>query len=175
MKSTTKWTAVSCLAFTAALAGSFAFGGCTVTSGTINDDGGVGNPRPDSGTDSSTPDGDTDSAVANKCPSNTKQTIGPIVNATCQAALEDQCCTELTTCFNIDPTTEDAGAEALDCNKFAKCIDQCDVAEDAGTDAGADKEACQSECALAAPPSVVTAYDAIAACATAKANTACQP
>src|SRR4051812_18154228 len=94
-----KWTAVSFFALTALAAGSFAFAGCTVTSGNPTDpEGGVGNPpNPDSGAGADTSTGD--SAVAATCEGN-KQTSGDFVNAQCQAALNAECCAELKGCFN---------------------------------------------------------------------------
>jgi hypothetical protein len=168
MTMSAKWTAVSFFAVTALAAGSFAFAGCTVTSGNPdNVDGGNGNnPPTDSGT--TTTDGGTDSAVvASTCEGN-KQTSGDFVNATCQAKLNTECCAELKGCFNL-VVDADAGGATDDCNTFAKCVDLAQKQT-----SQADKEAAQAECDLGAPQAVKDAYDAIVACATNKANAECQ-
>lgn len=151
------WTAVSFIALTALAGASIAFAGCTVTSGKVdNIEGGTSSGS--SGTSGTSGSSGTDGAVVNACPGNTKETISPIVSKACQDLLDSNCCAELTTCFNIDPTTTDAGAGALDCNKFSQCVDKCNGGPPA------DKNQCQKECDLATPDSVQTAYDAIAAC-----------
>ena len=165
-----KWTAVSFFALTALAAGSFAFAGCTVTSGNPTDtEGGTGNPpNPDSGTgtDSSTA---TDSAVAATCEGNT-QSSGDFVNAACQAALNAECCTELKGCFNL-VIDQDAGGATDDCNTYTKCVDLCRAEPDA-----TKQQQCQTECDLGAPKAVQDAYDAITKCATdhPTSNAACQ-
>lgn len=164
-----KWTAVSFFALTALAAGSFAFAGCTVTSGNPTDtEGGTGNPQVDSGTGTDSSTG-TDSAVAATCEGN-KQGSGDFVNAACQAALNADCCAELKACFNqvIDP---DAGGATDNCDTFVKCSDLCRKEPDP-----TKQQQCQTECDLGAPKSIQDAYDAITACATAHpaANAACQ-
>jgi hypothetical protein len=136
------------------------FAGCTVTSGTVNDSEGgtVTTPTPDSGTDSA-------ANAAASCPGNTKQKAN-FISAACQAALDTSCCAELTACFDIVPVAGDAGGPTDDCNTFSSCIAACKSQPDVAT--------CENECNLAAPQDVQNAYDAITACATAKANTACQ-
>ena len=116
MSLSTKWTAVSLFALTALGAGSIAFAGCSVTSGSPTDvEGGTVTPTDGGGgTDTSVPeDGST-----NSCPGNTKQTA-PLVNAACQTALDSECCTELTGCFGLDVPA------ASDCNVYSACIADC--------------------------------------------------
>ena len=169
-----KWTAVSFFALAAMGAASMAFAGCTVTSGTVdNSEGGTGT-NTDSGT---TADSATDSAV-NACPGNTKQTT-KFINDTCQKLLESECCAELTTCFNIVPDTSDAGGGGTDdCNKYSQCIPKCRFKIDGVTPETDETKigACQDDCDLAAPKSVVDAYKAIETCVTNKpaSNAACQ-
>ena len=160
-----KWTAVSFFALSALAAGSFAFAGCTVTSGTPSDiEGGTPITSTDSGKETSTGDG----AVAATCEGN-KQTSGDFINASCQAALNAECCTELKGCFNLVVTSD--GGASDDCNTYVKCVD---LAKKQATQA--DKEAAQKECDLGAPKEVQDAYDAIVKCATdhTATNAACQ-
>lgn len=174
-----KWTAVSFFALTALAAGSFAFAGCTVTSGNPNDsEGGIGNPpNPDSstGTDSSTSDGGTDSATPVKCEGN-KQTGGDLFSAACQAKLNEVCCTELKTCFDITLSPDDAGARGTDdCNKYSACIDACTRKADGTPETDQAKvAACDNDCDTLTQDPVVKAYEAIVQCATDKANAECQ-
>jgi hypothetical protein len=161
-----KWTAVSFFALTALAAGSFAFAGCTVTSGNPTDtEGGTGNPPVDGGSGDSSKN---DSAAAT-CEGN-KQTSGDFVNAACQNALNAACCTELKGCFNL-VVDQDAGGATDDCNTYVKCVDLCRAETDATKAAQ-----CQTECDLGAPKAVQDAYDAITTCATNNptANAACQ-
>jgi hypothetical protein len=162
-----KWTAVSFFAMTALAAGSFAFAGCTVTSGTpSNIEGGTGTPTGDSGT-AETSTGDSSTPAT--CEGN-KQASGDFKSAACQAALNVDCCTELKGCFNL-VIDADAGGATDNCDTYVKCVD---LAQKQPTQA--DKEAAQKECDLGAPKSVQDAYDAIVACATnhPATNTACQ-
>jgi hypothetical protein len=169
MTMSAKWTTVSFFALSALAAGSFAFAGCTVTSGSPDDiEGGTGNPTPDSSTgDSSTGDGGTgDSSTAATCEGN-KQTSGDFVNATCQAKLNEVCCAELKGCFNLEVDPD--GGATDDCNKYAKCVD---FARTQPTPQ--EQQAAQAECDLVSPKSVQDAYGAIEDCAVAKANAECQ-
>jgi hypothetical protein len=162
-----KWT-VSFLAVSAVAAGTFAFAGCTVTSGTPdNTEGGSGNPTPDAGAADATP--------AAVCQGN-KQTSGDFVNATCQAKLNAVCCTELKTCFDIVLTPDDAGAGTDDCNKYATCIDSCKKNPDGGVPETDTTKiaACEKDCDALTQNTVIQAYDAIVACASLKANAECQ-
>lgn len=166
-----KWTAVSFFALTAVAAGSFAFAGCTVTSGDPDDfEGGTGNPPGDSSTaDTNTGDASTiDSSPPVACEGN-NQTSGPFVNATCQAKLNEVCCTELKGCFNLVIDADAGGGGTADCNKYADCVD---FARAQPTQQ--EQEDAQKECDLNSPKSVQDAYDAITACATDKANAECQ-
>lgn len=165
-----KWTAVSFFGLTALGAASFAFAGCTVTSGKVDDiEGGTGSPT-DSGTAA-------DTSKPNACPGNTKQTT-TFINKACQSALETACCAQLTACFDIVPDQDASAGGTDDCNKYSQCIPKCRFKLD-GTTPETDEakiSACQDDCDLAAPKSVVTAYEAIAKCTTVNpaANTACQ-
>ena len=118
-----KWTVVSFFALTSVAAGSFAFAGCTVTSGNPTDSEGgtvITNPVDSGGgTDSG------DSGVAATTCEGNKQTSGDFVNAACQSKLNTECCTELKTCFDLVPTADDAGTTGQDCNAYSKCIDLC--------------------------------------------------
>src|SRR4051812_13252550 len=113
-----KWTAVSFFALTALGGATLVFGGCTVTSGKVDDiEGGSGNnTTPDK--DSGTP---TDSSTHSACPGNTKQPV-ILINESCQSALETACCAELTTCFNIVNDQDAAAGGTDDCNKYSQCI-----------------------------------------------------
>lgn len=156
-----KWTAVTFSALTALGAGSFAFAGCTITEGDPDrSEGGIGNNPPvdgGGGTDTSTP--------AKLCPGNTKQTL-KYSPAACQAALEEECCAELTACF-----TTPTAAAASDCNVFVACIDNC---EKPTTDGGAaptvaERNKCvQDFCVPNATAEIATAYDKIIDCKEAK-------
>jgi hypothetical protein len=123
-------------------------------SGFSDDDGGVltieGGTFHEAGTsaDSST----------SSCPGNTKQ-MSDFVNATCQAALNEHCCSELKACFNIVP----AGG-ATDCNAYGACINGCA--------SQADPTTCQNDCDTQTTPSVKNAYEAIVTCATNDSTTA---
>lgn len=101
-------------------------------------------------------------ATSGACPGNTKQTA-PFVNNACQSALEQSCCTELKSCFDIVPS-----GGSTDCNAYASCIAQCG--------SSADVQTCQNTCDSSTTPSVKTAYEAIVTCATNNASTsaACQ-
>lgn len=168
-----KWTAASFFALTALGAASFAFAGCTVTSGKVDDiEGGAGNP--DTGPKA---DGGTDGPVVNACPGNTKQT-GKFINDACQSALESACCAELTACFNIVPSANADAGGADDCNKYSACIPKCRFKADGKTPETDDKliAACQDDCDALTQKSVITAYEAIVKCTTNNpaSNTACQ-
>lgn len=163
MTLSTKWTAFSFLALTVAAAGTFAFAGCTVTSGSVNDnEGGIGNPAVDSGKSDGGADAD---AAAATCEGNTQDPAKPLVNAACQDALNAACCTELKTCFAItidaDAGAGDAGVtKPLDCAKYATCIQQADLLP-----TPAEQEAAADDCIQTAPDDVVNAYNAIITCA----------
>lgn len=166
MKSSAKLTAVSFFALTALAGASIAFSGCTVTSGKVDDiEGGTGNK------DSATPLGDAaDGSVPNACPGNTKETIGPIVSAACQAKLDSTCCAELVACFGFEISKTDAGAGALDCNGYTDCTDKCNSGPQA------DRVDCQKGCNLATPQGVQDAYGKIEDCINGHADVlaACQ-
>lgn len=125
-------------------------------------------PVPDR--DSGAPDAPVEASSTNACPGNTKQKT-PFINATCQSALEKDCCAELTACFAIV-------AAQGDCNAYSACIPRCRFKSDGvtpETDA-AKISACQDDCDLVSPKNVVTAYETIATCTTnhPATNAACQ-
>lgn len=164
MTMSAKWTTVSFFALSALAAGSFAFAGCTVTSGNPDDiEGGTGN-KP--AVDSSTGDASKTDAGGAVCEGN-KQTGGDLVSASCQAKLNAVCCAELKGCFNL--VVDADGGAADDCNKYATCVD---FARKQPTEKERMDE--QANCDLASPKSVQDAYGLIEACATNKANTECQ-
>ncbi len=101
-------------------------------------------------------------ASASACPGNTRQTA-PFVNTTCQAALDQHCCSQLKACFNMVTS-----GGATDCNAYGDCINACR--------SQADPTTCQNDCDAATTTSVRTAYEAIVTCATSDATTsaACQ-
>ena len=145
------------LAFTLATgAAVFAFGGCSVTNGTINDtEGGSGSTSGGSSgssgntdQDSSTP---TDSSTA-LCPDN-RQKSGDIVSTSCQSCLETNCCNELKGCFNIVVTAGDGGVVPYDCDQYSDCVAKCQSDTDPAT--------CFEECDAVTTPEIVTAYDAL--------------
>lgn len=160
-----KWTAVSFFALTALAAGSFAFAGCTVTTGTpSNIEGGSGiTPSTDGGSGSDA----GDAAPAATCEGN-KQTYK--LSDACQAALNAECCAELKGCFNI-VIDKDAGGPTNDCNTYAACS-----ALAVKQPTPADQQAAQKECNLGAPKSVQDAFGELEKCQTNKPgpNKACQ-
>lgn len=137
--------------FTVAMgAAAVAFGGCTVTSGTVNDtEGGTGSSGTSgtsgsSGNSEAGTDGGSDSA-APKCEGN-KQTV-KLVDDACQACLEANCCDQLKGCFNIVQTPTDGGFTPDNCDKFAECIAKSTSAQD------------QQDCVDVTTQNVVDAYD----------------
>lgn len=151
MKLSRKFTTVSFLAVAATFAGAFAFGGCTVTSGTVDNDGGP--PV----TPSNGKDGGGDGSVAATCEGNKQK--ADLVSAECQACLNAQCCTELKGCYNMAVTAADGGGSE-DCNAFSECVSFC---YQNGQDA-----TCLEECATAAGEGVPAAYQGVIDCAKAK-------
>ena len=172
-----KWTVVSFFAVTSVAAGSIAFAGCTVTSGTVTGDGGPTGSEipPDNGDAAVNPADAADATVINTCEGN-KQTSGDFFNAACQNKLNAVCCTELKTCFDIVPTMDDAGARGMqDCNAYSKCIDTCTKMTNGQPETDQAKiSACDDDCDALSPQTVVDAYKAIVDCATAKASDVCQ-
>jgi hypothetical protein len=128
------------------------------------DGGSVVVPRPEAGAsdadafEASTFDAAKPDGATSGCPGN-KQTA-PLLNTTCQTALEKSCCTELKGCFNM------ASGTSSDCNAYTACLDSCSTSADVPT--------CQSDCGNASTPAIVSAYDAIVTCATNNAAAECQ-
>jgi hypothetical protein len=170
-----KWTAVSFLALTSVAAGSFAFAGCTITSGNPTDEEGgtvITNPTPDSG-GTDTDAGDS-GVAATTCEGN-KQMSGDFLNAACQSKLNTVCCTELKTCFDLVPTADDAGTTGQDCNAYAKCIDTCTRKTDGTPETDPMKVSlCDDDCDALTSQNVIDAYNAIVTCAGAKASDVCK-
>lgn len=155
-----KWTTLSFVAAATLGAGAFAFGGCTVTSGSPSDSGGIvedgGNGNDGGGTDSG-----SDGTTTQACEGNTNQK-NKLVNDACQSCLDTNCCSELKSCFNKQVTsTDDAGADggvaSGDCNEYAECVAFCYSKQNGD-------QACLDECNAGAPD-VVDEYDAIITCA----------
>jgi hypothetical protein len=159
MKLSARLTTVSFLAASALGVGAFAFGGCTVTSGTV-DDTDSGTSTGDSGT--TTDSGKTDSGTS-ACPGASKQ-ASALGTAACQTCMENKCCTALTACYGLAVDT-DGGA--LDCNGIQKC------AEDCVNDA--DPAACLDLCSAAAGTGVEGAYGAVVDCSDSACATECTP
>jgi hypothetical protein len=161
MTTSAKWTTVTFLAASALGAAAFAFG-CTVTSGTVDDDGDAGGSS--SGDPVSTPpatedDGGTDAATAT-CEGNNQDLTKADFDPACQSCLEASCCTELKGCYN-QTAEADGGIPVDDCNAYTQCILFCN-----NGDAG-DPATCQSECDQATTQSIIDAYDAILSCGSA--------
>lgn len=156
MKLSARVTTLSFFAATALGAATFAFAGCTVTSGTTTGDGG---PPVNPG------DGGGDAAAA-VCEGN-KQAI-ELVSKDCQACLNAKCCAELKGCFNKTVTPDDSGTSGTDdCNKFSECISFC-------YSKGQD-QTCIDECAAAAGTGIPEAYQSVIDCTKAQGcDTACQ-
>src|SRR5262245_750248 len=131
MKLNATWSTLSLLAGASIVAASVGFAGCTVTSGTIDDDGGVVRPQ-DGGRESSTSDSGGDAQQGPACEGN-QQTYQFPGGEGCQTCLEENCCTQLKGCFNLGV---DAGD--INCNEYAPCIVNC-----AQTDGG---QQCEDEC-----------------------------
>ena len=170
-----KWTAVSFFALTGVAMGSFAFAGCSVTSGNPTTGDGGGTPiTPPSG-DSSTGDSSTgDGGPAAVC-EGSKQTSGDFFSPACQAKLNAVCCPELKACFDLVPTKDDAGATGQDCNGYSKCIDLCTKKTDGTKETDPMKVSlCDDDCDALTSPNVIDGYKAIVECATAKAASECQ-
>jgi hypothetical protein len=81
--------------------------------------------------------------------------------ASCQTCLEQQCCTQLKSCFTLT-----APATKLNCNQYNDCLSECVNA--------ADPNGCQAECNATAQTGVTTAYSNIVSCAQSKCLTPCQ-
>jgi hypothetical protein len=180
MNLSNKWTAVSFVTLSAIGVACLAFGGCTVTTGTINSDGGTiiddGGIIVDNDADVTADASILDSAVPNACPGNTKQAYTWGTEA-CQSALDTACCAQLTACFSI-VVDQDAAGPTNDCNKYAKAIDDCQKKADGTPETDNAKiQACQDDADLLSPKTVVDAYNAIITCgnANATANAACNP
>lgn len=141
---------------------------CTITSGTV-DDTGVRNQGPDIPTaDSGDTDTDTDagSDAATDSPILTcdanLQTVKPIVSAACQACLDANCCTQLTTCFN--KTGIDTSLSG-DCNEIQGCYYN-DCAN------STDKPSCIAGCD-SGNPAVSTEWSQVRSCGTTSCATEC--
>lgn len=139
-----KVTTVSFVAAAALGAAALAFAGCTVTGGTVDNDGG---PAVDTGS----PDAPVATCEGNK-------QAGSLVSAACQSCLNAKCCTELKGCFNATVIPDAGGTE--DCNEFSKCISFCYEK--------AQPQACLEECAAAAGDGIPDRYQDFIDCAKAK-------
>ena len=156
-----KWTTVSFLAVATLGAGAFAFGGCTVTSGTPTDPGGTvkdGGETSSNDSGGGGTDAGTDAPTTATCEGNTNQK-SKLVSDECQSCLDTNCCGELKACFNKEPSPDGGadGGAGSECNDYAKCIAFCYSSQ-----GGA--QTCLDEC-NAGTPNVVNEYDAIITCA----------
>lgn len=146
MSASAKLTAVTFLA-AAALGAAIATQGCTVTSTTINDtDGGTQS----SGGTSGSADGDGGSEGGSSGGGQTCNAgeFPTSLNATCQACLEQKCCADLKSCFEINP-----GPSLLSCKELADCVNE------------AKDETEHQACVDSADPLVKDAYGRIVGCA----------
>lgn len=156
MKSSAKWTFLSVSAISVMTAAAFGFG-CTVTSGTVNDDGGTVKPT-DSG-------GDVTDASASVCTGNNQQNA--IFSATCQACAEQHCCTELKGCYNQVPGNipdgdgGDSGTPYASCDDYTTCIGQ------------AQSQADVAICDAATTKGISDSYDVLETCVTTSCKTEC--
>ncbi len=153
MNSSAKKTTVSLLASVAL--GAFVFA-CTTGSGTVDDtDGGTVVNRPaDSGTNS---DGGT--TPTNACP--TYNGGFTIQNAQCQSCLETNCCSAISTCFDIKSDSADAGtAGQAGCDDYDTCVESCQSSGDETEQATCVAEICDST----AKTGVKEAYEAFQTC-----------
>jgi hypothetical protein len=90
-----------------------------------------------------------------------KEAIG---TTECQTCLEQKCCTELKSCFNIVP--DDSGTK-VDCDEYATCIANCQ------TTGGDGEQDCIDACNLTAADGVETAYGTIETCGASNCATEC--
>lgn len=162
MNSSAKMTAVTLLAV-AALGAAVATQGCTITSGTDSDtDGGATSSSGSSGQSSG---GTADGGSAPKaCVGNKQAENNGFAPESCQTCLEQKCCTQLKTCFDI--AADEAGT-TLDCNAYVECTDECQKKP------AADIADCQQACDDNAAAGVVKAYDAIPECGKASCAKEC--
>ncbi len=178
MTMSAKLTAVSVFALSAFAAGSLVFAGCTVTSGTVdNTDSGTVKPKADSGgetpqSDAGNPDAAPPAAV---CAGSKQATDVVFFGAICQSKLNEVCCAESKTCFDIVLKADPAGARGTDdCNAFARCTDTCRTKKDGTPETDDAKiKLCEKDCEALTQDSVVKAYDAIFTCGADKANKEC--
>ncbi len=173
MKLHVKRSTASFLAAMAFGSGAAVYMGCTVTSGTIDDDNGGTGTRFDAGTDAG--DGGTTTTNPDAAPVGTvcqdlKQKE-QLVGDACQACLETTCCAQLKGCYNVVPPDN----TTVDCDTYARCVgpsegggNDCTVLDPA-QDAGADCELCRT----AAAPGVVEGFNAIFTCASTNCQTEC--
>ncbi len=171
MNTSAKLYAVTFLA-ASALGVAVLTGGCTVTSGTVNDtDGGSSGSSGTSGTSGSsgtTDDGGTEAGPTCNNPSQTEK-----FSATCQACLEAKCCNELNACYTI-PKPGDG--TKLDCNDLTKCITDCRANNPPQNGDSGAADTCADDCADpdANADGVVDAYNAIIACTGNNCNAECE-
>jgi hypothetical protein len=163
MNKNAKW--LSGLSLAAFAAAGLVYTGCTVTSGTVDDDGGI--VRPDSGTSDATTeggggtDGGTDATTAACSQLKSPEVLG---SAACNACLKDKCCTEMVGCLDVD--VPDGGVACLD---YDQCVRDCDK-----QDASTAQQCVTDICNLAASPAIQTGHTALIGCANTNCTQACQ-
>jgi hypothetical protein len=161
-----KFTAVTFLAGSVLGAIALTGGGCTVTSGTVDDtDGGSSGSSGDAGKDSGGDSSDSATPDAARTCSVPEQQ-GIIGSAACQACLDTNCCAEQQGCFAIKA---DPGGTTVDCNAYVDCINVCNQKP---TDQ--EKVDCYKDtCDATAAEGVSAAYDKIDTCQTSKCSAEC--
>ena len=165
MNKNAKW--LSGLSLAAFAAAGLVYTGCTVTSGTVDDDGGIVRPTSDSGTDGGSNEGggggdagsDAQTAACSQLKSN--EVLG---SATCDTCLKDKCCTQLVGCLDVE--VPDGGVACLD---YDQCVRDCDK-QDASTPAQCVTDICNA----AASAAIQTGHTALIACANTNCSTQCQ-
>lgn len=157
-------TTASCLAALALGAGMFAFAGCTVTSGTVDDDG--GSVDASTNRDSATTNDAGGDAASLTCTTTVARKF-IFINANCDSCVQGKCCTELKAGYGTStpqPTIDD----------YAECISDC---QDPAKRDGGTAEACESDCNEAvksSDPTIPAKYDAIDNCAATNCLAECQ-
>lgn len=166
MNKNLKWMGGLSLAVFAA--SGLVYTGCTVTSGTVDDDGGIVRPTSDSGTDGSTntDGGGTDAATDSGGQGCTqlKSTEKITQSTRCNTCLENKCCSQLVGCLDL------ADAGAVTCKQYDQCVGSCIDQADGG-----DPQTCiDQQCNLASSTEVQNAHKAVVTCANTSCNAECQ-
>ena len=132
------------------------FSACTVTSGTT--DGGTTStppPPPPPGETPPPPPAPPGATCDGYTLSGENATD---IGTDCKACLDEQCCTEVKTCFNLPAGTATGGGAGQDCNAYTHCIFQCNAKYGADPDAGSELQACYTDCDTLTSQAVIDAY-----------------